>query len=85
MKEIGTQFLEQEETALVKQPTMTDDACNACVLERVGLAQAMVPSQPYTAPQGEENSLVCGTVFADLVMPYPQGFHIWLNREGAQA
>ena len=51
--------------------------CNACVIEQVGLAQAMVPFQPYEAPMEQEQSLVCGTVFADLAMPYCSGWNLY--------
>ncbi len=32
--------------------------CNACVLEQIGPAQAMVPFQPYEAPMEAEQSLI---------------------------
>ena len=51
--------------------------CNHCVKEQIGLAQAFVPSQPYTAPMEQEQSLVCGTAFADLVMPYCSGWNLY--------
>lgn len=51
--------------------------CNACVIEQVGLARAMVPFQPYEAPMEQEQSLVCGTVFADLAMPYCSGWNLY--------
>ena len=57
--------------------------CNACVLEQIGPAQAMVPFQPYEAPMEAEQSLICGTVFADLAIPYsPAG--IFIVSEGGQ-
>lgn len=61
--------------AIIPDTSMGD--CNACVIERVGLAQAMVPFQPYEAPMEQEQSLVCGTVFADLVMPYCSGWNLY--------
>ena len=51
--------------------------CNTCVIEQVGLAQAMVPFQPYEAPMEQEQSLVCGTVFADLAMPYCSSWNLY--------
>ncbi len=54
--------------------------CNACVIERVGLAQAMVPFQPYEAPMEQEQSLICGTAFADLAMPYCSGWNLYRFR-----
>lgn len=62
--------------AALQPDTMMGD-CNACVIERVGLAQAFVPSQPFTQPMEQEQSLVCGTVFADLAMPYCSGWNIY--------
>ncbi|MDO4532081.1 MAG: spore coat associated protein CotJA [Bacillota bacterium] len=50
--------------------------CTSCVKNRIGLAQAYIPSQPYTSPMAEEQSLVCGTVFSELVMPYCSGWNI---------
>lgn len=64
------------------RPAVTED-CTACVIKQVGLAQAMVPSQPYEAPMEQEQSLVCGTVFADLVMPYCMGWNFY--RYGKEA
>ncbi|MGN0136471.1 spore coat associated protein CotJA [Anaerotignum sp.] len=61
--------------ALIPDTSMGD--CNACVIARVGLAQAMVPFQPYEAPMEQEQSLVCGTAFADLSMPYCSGWNLY--------
>lgn len=61
--------------ALSPDTSMGD--CGACVRERIGLAEAYVPSQPYEAPMEQEQSLVCGTAFAELVMPYCQGWNIY--------
>ena len=52
-------------------------SCNSCVIERVGLAQAFVPTQPYQMPMEEEQSLVCGTVFSDLAIPYCSGWNLY--------
>ncbi len=62
--------------AALQPDTMMGD-CNACVMERIGLAQAFVPSQPFSQPMEQEQSLVCGTVFSDLVMPYCSGWNIY--------
>ena len=51
--------------------------CSNCVMNRIGLAQAYVPSQPYTSPMTQEQSLICGTVFSDLAMPYCSGWNIY--------
>ncbi|MBR2383590.1 MAG: spore coat associated protein CotJA [Anaerotignum sp.] len=61
--------------ALVPDTSMGD--CSSCVMERIGLAQAFVPSQPYTAPMEQERSLVCGTTFSELVMPYCSGWNLY--------
>ena len=50
------------------------------MIERVGLAQAMVPFQPYEAPMEQEQSLICGTAFADLAMPYCSGWNLYRFR-----
>lgn len=66
---------------------LTPDAgmgdCSACVRERIGLAQAYVPSQPFEAPKDQEQSLVCGTVFSDLSMPYCSGWNLYRFRREA--
>ena len=51
--------------------------CSHCVMEHIGLAQAFVPSQPYATPQEPEQSLVCGTAFSELVMPYCSGWNLY--------
>ena len=63
-------------------PNTSINDCSNCVLERVGLAQAYVPSQPYTTPMEQEQSLVCGTTFSELVMPYCSGWNLYRFREG---
>ena len=73
MKEIASNFL--PDTC----ETETTMDCNACVIKKVGLAQAFVPSQPYQTPSSAEQSLICGTAFSDLSMPYVQGSHIKRN------
>ena len=51
--------------------------CSYCVIERIGLAQAFVPAQPYTAPMDQEQSLICGTAFSELAMPYCAGWNLY--------
>ena len=58
-------------------PDMNVADCSSCVMNRIGLAQAYIPSQPYTPPINEEQSLVCGTVFSELVMPYCAGWNLY--------
>ena len=62
--------------AAVSPDTMMGD-CNACVIERVGLARAFIPTQPWQMPMNEEQSLVCGTAFSDLAMPYCSGWNLY--------
>ena len=54
--------------------------CSSCVMNRIGLAQAYVPAQPYTTSMEEEESLICGTIFSDLAMPYCSGWNIYRFR-----
>ena len=66
--------------AITPDTSMGD--CSRCVMERIGLAQAYVPSQPYTMPMDQEQSLVCGTAFSELAMPYCSGWNLYrLGRE----
>lgn len=63
-----------------KNAAASANQCNACVIEQVGLAQAMVPFQHYEAPMDQEQSLICGTAFADLAMPYCSGWNLYRFR-----
>lgn len=72
---------EAQTVAILPDTSMGD--CSACVMNRIGLAQAYVPSQPYTAPMEQEQSLVCGTAFSDLVMPYCSGWNLYRFRKEA--
>lgn len=59
------------------QPDTTMGDCNACVTERVGLAQAFIPTQTFAQPMEQEQSLVCGTAFSALAMPYCSGWNLY--------
>lgn len=59
------------------------ESCAACVLAKVGPAQAYVPSQPYAQPMAQEQSLVCGTAFSELVIPYCSGWHLYQSAKEA--
>ncbi len=59
------------------QTPPTADSCTACVLAKVGLAQAFVQ------PMEQEQSLVCGTAFSELAMPYCQGWHLYQSAKEA--
>ncbi len=50
--------------------------CNAWLIHKIGLSQAYVAPQPNAVTMSEEQSLVCGTAFADLVQPYMQGSNL---------
>ena len=71
----------QSTAPIVPETSMGD--CSRCVMDRIGLAQAFVPSQPYTAPKEQEQSLVCGTVFSELIMPYCTGWNLYRFRREA--
>ena len=58
-------------------PMISMGDCNSCVMNHIGLAQAYVPSQTYTAAKEQEQSLVCGTTFTELVMPYCSGWNLY--------
>ena len=64
-----------QSTTILPDAPMGD--CSSCVMEKIGLAQAYVPSQPYTQPMEQEQSLVCGTTFTELVMPYCSGWNLY--------
>ena len=73
---------EQTSSAYTFRPDTSMGNCSNCVLERIGLAQAYIPSQPYTTPMEQEQSLVCGTTFTELSMPYCSGWNLYRFREG---
>ena len=83
MKEISSVFLSESEFSEEKYPkrpqSAEEQSCNACVLDKIGLAQAMVPIEPYEIPSAPEQSLICGTAFSALSMPYKSGTHIRWN------
>ena len=64
--------------ATISNVPMND--CNNCVMNRIGLAQAYIPSQTYTPPMPEDQSLICGTVFSELAMPYCSGWNLYRFR-----
>ena len=71
-------------TSLSSLPSDTPtDSCKNCVMERIGPAQAFIPSQPYTSPTEQEQSLICGTTFSDLVIPYCSGWNLYRFRKEA--
>ena len=72
----------QTTSAFTPTPDTPMSNCNTCVMQSIGLAQAYIPSQPYTTPMEQEQSLVCGTTFTELVMPYCSGWNLYRFREG---
>ena len=66
-----------QNTDVTNSPATGTNGCNNCIKKQMDLAQAFVPSQPYTSPMEQEQSLICGTVFADLVMPYCSGWNLY--------
>ena len=87
MKEMCKNFIsdaDDAKTMYQKKQNCSGNSCDACVIEQVGLAQAYVPSQPYQKPMGQEQSLVCGTTFASLVMPYCAGWHLYHSAKEAK-
>lgn len=61
-------------TGVIGEDTSMD--CNAWLIHKIGLAQAYVAPQPNAMTMSEEQSLVCGTAFGDLVQPYVQGSNL---------
>ena len=72
----------QTANAFAILPDTSTGDCSSCVMERIGLAQAYVPSQPYNTLIEQEQSLVCGTTFSELIMPYCSGRNLYRFREG---
>ncbi|MFI3173771.1 MAG: spore coat associated protein CotJA [Bacillota bacterium] len=52
-----------------------------CGMKKPELGACNIPSQPFTPEMSNETSLVCGTVFKDLVMPYEAGWHLYKKTE----
>ena len=80
MKEMCKNFICNGTCGMQPEPPADMPAaenCNACVMEHIGLAQAFVPFQPAQMPMEQEQSLVCGTAFSDLVMPYCSGWNLY--------
>lgn len=67
--------------------TIADDTagsnCSPCVLNQIGIAQAYIPSQKYSPPMPQEQNLLCGTVFSELIIPYCSGWNLYRFRKEA--
>ena len=58
--------------------TQNNLSCNACVVNRIGYAQAYVPNQTDTAMYDAQNGLKNGTAYTALNMPYNRGTNLKL-------
>lgn len=67
MKEMSSVFISDTETS--PEPTCAFAPGHNCPL-----AQAYVPPQPFESPSTPEQSLICGTAFSALSMPYTSIF-----------
>lgn len=81
MIERSTDFIESTETieAIYSEYLQEDTPMNMQNMstQNPSLASCNIPSQPYEPSINDENSLVCGTVFPDLSMPYTAGWHLY--------
>ena len=67
--------------ALADRLCFEPSECNDCLLESVGLAQAVVPYQTDLDVMDAQCSLVHGTVFSKLVRPYKKDMsHMKMRR-----
>lgn len=62
----------RDDVSVDVQPAVSD-ALNYEMINAIGLARAYVPTQPFSQTLGEINSLACGSVFGELIMPYVKG------------
>ncbi|WP_313528838.1 spore coat associated protein CotJA [Anaerotignum sp.] len=78
MKEMCNHFVSDNCSCVKDQmPDNMIPEYSMLIEESMELAQAYVPFQPYTAPMSQAQSLVCGTAFSDLVVPYCSGWHLF--------
>ncbi len=77
MKEMCKNFVPSDCFTIGQKPNDMVSEYNAIIEESMELAQAYVPFQPYMAPMDQTQSLVCGTAFYDLVVPYCSGWHLY--------
>lgn len=76
MKEMCKSFVPTDCTTIGQKPNDMVSEYNI-IEESMELAQAYVPFQPYMTPMDQAQSLVCGTTFYDLVVPYCSGWHLY--------
>ena len=77
MKEMCNDFVSENCSYDSQMPNNMVPEYNEMIQESMELAQAYVPLQPYMAPMSQMQSLVCGTAFSDLVVPYCSGWHLY--------
>ena len=82
MKEMCTDFVSNKYPSVGQMPERKIPEYNGIIEESMELAQAYVPFQPFTAPLGQAQSLVCGTAFYDLIVPYCSGWHLYRFAKG---
>ena len=78
MKERCNQFIDS--TDMMYYPTSTSSDMSDFP-QLPALAHCEIQSQPYSTPMEPENSLICGTTFSDLIMPYYSGWHLYRMKE----
>lgn len=82
MKEKCNQFVSDNCSCANQMPYNMDPEYTPFIEDSMELAQAYVPFQSYTAPMSQAQSLICGTIFPDLVVPYCSGWHLFqLSKE----
>ncbi len=77
MKEMCKNFVPSDCTSVGQKPNNMVSDYSVIIEEDMELAQAYVPFQPYMEPMDQAQSLVCGTAFYDLVVPYCSGWHLY--------
>ncbi|NCC16866.1 MAG: spore coat associated protein CotJA [Clostridia bacterium] len=82
MKEMCNDFVPNNFPSVSQMPNDMNSDYTAIIEESMELAQAYVPFQPFMAPMGQAQSLVCGTAFYDLIVPYCSGWHLYQFAKG---
>ncbi len=81
MIERSSQFTNTTELESMMMDSNTGEDTMVTGMKKPELGTCNIPSQPFTPEMSNENSLVCGTVFKDLVMPYESGWHLYKKTE----
>ncbi|WMI81622.1 spore coat associated protein CotJA [Anaerotignum sp. MB30-C6] len=77
MKEMCKNFVPDNCNFASPMPNNMMPEYTPIIEESMELAQAYVPFQPYSTTMNQMQSLVCGTIFSDLVVPYCSGWHLY--------